>query len=154
MKTLNIYRLVKDEYAKDSFTGEGAAVSGGRWNSPGNRCVYTAGSESLSILEVFVHRRGKVLGGYKLFKLALSEADIESFDAKRLPENWRDSTESEETRKIGDRWLEESRKLALALPSAVVPREMIYMLNPKHKGFRRTVGKAKPLEFEFDPRLV
>lgn len=156
MNPLNVYRIVIDEYAEDAFSGKGAEKFGGRWNSVGSRCVYTAGSESLSILEILVQRKrkGTAIEGYKLFQLPLNEADIERFDTGRLPENWRDYPGSEETKEIGDRWLEESRKLALALPSAVVPRESIYLLNPKHKGFERVAGKAKPLKFEFDSRLV
>ncbi|MCY4047757.1 MAG: RES family NAD+ phosphorylase [Candidatus Dadabacteria bacterium] len=154
MKPLNVYRIVIDEYAEDAFSGKGAEKFGGRWNSVGSRCVYTAGSESLSILEILVQRKGVAVEGYTLFQLPLNETDIERFDTGRLPKTWRDYPGSEETKEIGDRWLTKSRKLALALPSAVVPRESIYLLNPAHKGFKRVAGKAKPLKFEFDSRLV
>ena len=71
MKPLNVYRIVIDEYAEDAFSGKGAEKFGGRWNSVGSRCVYTAGSESLSILEILVQRKGVAVEGYTLFQLPL-----------------------------------------------------------------------------------
>ena len=35
-----------------AFTGEGSRKFGGRWNSIGTPIVYTAGTQSLAILEV------------------------------------------------------------------------------------------------------
>lgn len=155
MKTVRAYRIVKKRYAQSAFEGEGSRLRGGRWNSAGRKCVYMSGSESLAILEVLAHAKEQVAAdGYMLFELLIPEKDVMSMKAEDLPAGWRTDPTRQETREIGDRWLAGSRKLALALPSAVVPRESIYLLNPGHKDFPRTAGKAKPLKFEFDSRLV
>jgi RES domain-containing protein len=40
----------------------------------------------------------------------------------------------------------------LSVPSAMVPEERNYLLNPAHAGFRKmTFGPARP--FSFDPRM-
>jgi RES domain-containing protein len=40
----------------------------------------------------------------------------------------------------------------LAVPSAVIPHELNYLLNPRHPHFKRIrVGRPEP--FSFDPRL-
>ena len=155
MKHILTYRIVREKYVQGAFEGRGSGLRGGRWNSAGRECVYMAGSESLSILEVLAHAEKEMaIDRYILFELPLLEKDVMTLKAEDLPSNWRANPARRETREIGDRWLEENRKLALALPSAVVPRETIYLLNPKHKGFRRVAGKAKPLVFEFDSRLI
>lgn len=154
MKAVRSYRIVKRKYAQAAFEGEGSGLRGGRWNSAGQKCVYIADSESLAILEVLVHEEKIATGGYALFELLIPEKDVMTLKAEELPSNWRADPVRQETREIGDRWLEENKALALALPSAVVPRESIYLLNPAHKGFERVAGKAKPLKFEFDSRLV
>ena len=52
---IRAWRIVKTRYSADAFSGEGARLYGGRWNSPGVAMVYTAGSKSLATLEVLVH---------------------------------------------------------------------------------------------------
>ncbi len=49
------YRIVKRRQARFAFTGEGARLSGGRWNSPGLRAVYLSSTLSLAAMETFVH---------------------------------------------------------------------------------------------------
>jgi RES domain-containing protein len=50
-----IWRICEATFAESAFSGEGASIVGGRWNSKGKRMVYTAEHLSLAILEVFVH---------------------------------------------------------------------------------------------------
>jgi RES domain-containing protein len=41
----------------------------------------------------------------------------------------------------------------LAVPSAIVPRETNYLLNPAHPDFRRLrIGRPEP--FSLDPRML
>ena len=52
---IRAYRLCKTRHMAAAFTGEGARLNGGRWNSPGKAVVYTSSSLSLATLEVLVH---------------------------------------------------------------------------------------------------
>ena len=49
---IRAWRIVKARHALRAFTGEGAHLYGGRWNSPGVAVVYTAGSAALATLDV------------------------------------------------------------------------------------------------------
>ncbi|MBI4698284.1 MAG: RES family NAD+ phosphorylase [Nitrospirae bacterium] len=49
------YRLIKEKHKKNAFTGEGARISGGRWNHRGIAVVYTSETLSLAAIELFVH---------------------------------------------------------------------------------------------------
>jgi RES domain-containing protein len=52
---VSAWRITKRKHAKTAFTGEGARLYGGQWNSPGTRVVYAAQSQSLAVLEMLVH---------------------------------------------------------------------------------------------------
>ena len=58
-----------------------------------------------------------------------------------------------ETRQIGDRWAKERRSAVLALPSAVSPADINFLLNPEHPNFKR-IRIGSPIDFEFDSRLL
>lgn len=154
MSKLSAYRLVKNKFVNEAFTGDGARMYGGRWNNKGHPCVYCASSESLAILEVFVHIEDySMLQSYSLFQVELARGDIEYVDHKTLPQSWKNQPAPPETADLGDKWLKSCKSLALAVPSVIVPREHNYILNTLHSDFGSIVKKAKLLEFEFDSRL-
>ncbi len=51
---MELFRLYRRQYG-DPLSGQGAAIRGGRWNSPGTALVYTAANRSLAMAEVLVH---------------------------------------------------------------------------------------------------
>jgi RES domain-containing protein len=78
---------------------------------------------------------------------------VERLPATRLAQHWRTSRGLLVTQQIGDEWLASGKALALAVPSAIVPEESNYLLNPAHPAFGRLkFGRGMP--FLLDPRLV
>lgn len=149
-----VWRLVKTRYAATAFDGEGARLYGGRWNSPGVRVVYGAGSVALAILEVLVHlNASELLPAYSLVSAEVPDDLVELLPAAALPANWKASPPPAETVAVGDGWVAAGRTAALAVPSAVVETERNYLLNPAHPGFSRIVV-GLPERFAFDPRLA
>ena len=57
----------------------------------------------------------------------------------------------EELQDFGTAWVEASTAM-LAVPSAVIPDERNYLLNPAHPDFKR-FRFNKPEAFHFDPRM-
>ena len=54
---------------------------------------------------------------------------------------------------VGDTWVWEGRSAILALPSVIIAKELNYLINPAHPGYKTiTIGKREP--FSFDPRLL
>jgi RES domain-containing protein len=47
----------------------------------------------------------------------------------------------------------DKRSVALRLPSAVIPSEFIYLLNPAHADFSRAVKAGEEVDVFLDPRL-
>lgn len=118
------------------------------------RVVYCAESRSLAAMEVLVglDERERLLEiPWVCIPVALPRALIEM--AAQVPSEWRQYPHSTATQAFGAEWVRSQRSAALRVPSAVVPGEFNYLLNPAHPKFTRVkVGKPEP--FSFDPRLA
>jgi RES domain-containing protein len=152
--SLVVWRIVQRRLASHAFSGDGARRYGGRWNSPGIAVVYTAQSQSLAALEILVHiDSGELLQNYNAIPITVDESLIMRTDASTLPRNWRAYPSTKATRLLGDTWLIEEKTAVLQVPSAVIPTESNFLLNPGHRDFcKLTAGKS--IAFKFDSRLA
>lgn len=149
------YRIVKTKYADLAFTGEGAKLYGGRWNSRGKRATYAAESIALAALELLVHLKSdRILSAYTLFQLTLNDGQIMVLDKQALPADWSHQSAPRSTSRIGDEWLGKCLSLALKVPSIIVPEEYIFVLNPAHDDYPEVVERAGSHPFQFDSRLA
>lgn len=149
-----VWRLCKAKWAATALSGVGAAEFPGRWNTGGQKIVYTASSQALAALEMLAHVED---GGYLrrahfvIISVDIPEALVQI--PKRLPARWSALPPNRASRKFGDRFLTAALLPAMRVPSAVVPDEFNYLLNPLHPGFDKfEIGK--PERFRFDPRLL
>ena len=150
------WRLAAPEFARsaeDMLSGEGARLYGGRWNSPGHAAVYLADSLALAGMELLVHLGSvDVLRTYRKMPVSISEDLVMHIDAAELPPGWATDPRTE-TRAIGDRWLSSQLSVALQVPSAVVPTESNFLINPNHPNFDAL--RLGPIsDSRFDPRLA
>lgn len=149
------WRIVKKKYAASAFDGEGARQNGGRWTRAGRSVVYTAGSISLATLEILVHlgfKNATLLESYSLFQVDVPDNLVLETDAGSLPPWWSESPARNELCLVGDAWLDERKKPVLRVPSAIVPYESNYLLNPEHPDFARiSIGREQA--YVVDPRL-
>ena len=143
-----------DKPRRNAFSGEGARRFGGRWNSPGVAVVYLSEHQSLAALEIFVHLQPLVPHDkYLAYFVEWDEAQMETLSPKKLPLDWRASPPGPATMQLGDQWIREARSVVLAVPSAILPAERNFLLNPAHPKFRH-LRLHKPVEFTFDNRLA
>jgi RES domain-containing protein len=49
--------------------------------------------------------------------------------------------------------VKQARSAVLELPSAIIPIELNYLLNPAHPEFKK-IAIGKPVPFSFDPRFL
>jgi RES domain-containing protein len=150
---LAAWRIVKAAHADRAFTGEGAQRVGGRWNSPGVPVVYASEHKSLAVLEMLVHLDPRDAPRYVTFRLEFDEALVERRPADRLPSGWREEMPARAARLVGDAWVRAGRSAVLAVPSALIPEELNYLLNPAHPDFKR-IALGKPTPLVLDPRLL
>ena len=148
---ITVSRICSAEFSEDIFSGQGAFLNGGRWNSEGNRVVYTAQSLSLATLEYLVHLDVRQLNDYFVSAEAIfPEEIVESLD---LSEDRLNTMSVLEFKQIGDRWISENRSAVLRVSSIISQQEYNYLFNHNHPEFDRiNFQPTKP--FRFDPRLV
>jgi RES domain-containing protein len=148
---MELYRLTKEKYGSD-ISGTGAFLAGGRWNSKGVRMLYTAGSRSLALVESLAHLvTVRNLESYVVMVLYVpDDAGLTVLAGSTLPADWR--TDQNFTQRRGNRWVQTGENLLLQVPSAIVPKEYNFLLNPLHPQFNAV--KIVDLEpFTFDLRL-
>lgn len=150
---MKIYRLSREKYARD-LSGTGARLNGGRWNSRGKNALYSAENISLAKLEVAVHLDLDLIpDDYCLIEIELPKrAKIKILDVSELSSDWNTIPHSESTQILGDEFLDKNEYLALKVPSAVVPQENNYILNPNHPSYS-SVKVTNIERFTFDDRL-
>ncbi|MGC2406729.1 MAG: RES family NAD+ phosphorylase [Candidatus Cybelea sp.] len=152
---IEVWRLVRSAFCPNpraAFSGEGAAIAGGRWNRRGTRVAYASWTRSLAILEILATiDRVDAPSDYVFVSATLEEAEIDRLAT--LPATWRAPARSEASIEIGENFLTEVKHLALAVPSAIVPGEYNYLINPRHPGFEslRVTETLEP--FSFDSRI-
>ncbi|HUF03170.1 MAG TPA: RES family NAD+ phosphorylase [Aridibacter sp.] len=151
---LSCFRIVKEQFANDAFSGDGAYEFGGRWNSPGSRVVYASESLALACLEMLVHLdKASLLRSYVFIEARFDEGlvrDIESLTA--LPADWHHSQGSIELQSVGDEWIVSGTSAVLRVPSAVIPKSVNYLINPEHEDFK-SIAFSGIAPIDFDPRL-
>ena len=148
------WRIVQSDRAKTAFDGEGARLYGGRWNHRGSALVYTASTMSLAVLEMLVHLpTPAILKRYITIPVEFDDSVCIPVDPNSLARNWRNNPALRATRDIGTDWVTRNASAVLAVPSAVIPAEWNFLLNPKHPDFGRiSIGTPQP--FKYDPRLL
>lgn len=151
---ISAWRITKQKHAKTAFTGEGARLYGGRWNSAGLPVVYAAQSRALALTEILVHlESAQILSRYVFFEVEIDDSYIADVDPDSLPKNWQTEPAPHRLQEIGDDWLASGASVALRVPSAIVVGEFNYLLNPLHPDFSKIEIRG-PEKFLIDKRLV
>ncbi|SEG59826.1 RES domain-containing protein [Bryocella elongata] len=153
---MRFWRIVQAKHAAHAFSGEGARLFGGRWNSRGMAMAYASEHLSLAALEMFVHLVDRsapddLVAVQAEFPVSAKEgARMQGAIRQAVPLSWREEVEA--TRLLGDAFLAAGESAVMLVPSAVVAVEWNVLLNPEHAEF----GKLKVLgaePFRFDPRM-
>ena len=147
------WRIVKERHAATAFSGEGARIFEGRWNSAGVPVVYCSENLALAALEILVHTRPvRMVGKFRAFRITFDDSLLTSLEVKKLPKGWNHQPPGAASKMIGDEWVKSARSPVLALPSVLVPLERTYLLNPRHADFGK-IRISDAGDFALDARL-
>ena len=149
---MEVFRITHKKWS-GKLTASGLPA---RWNSSGIRIIYSAGSRALACLENVVHRGSSDLR-VPFITMTISVPDdliIQELSIRELPEEWNKSGEPAylKCRPFGDKWKRDAVSAILKVPSAIVPGDSNYLLNPDHPDFQQiSILSEKP--FFFDERI-
>lgn len=148
-----VWRITTARFADSAFSGEGARWYGGRWNPKGWEVVYTAESQSLALLELMV--QDDPLRAHYVLIAAEIPADMAHtrIEVQQLPEDWRTLGARDVLQDMGAAWLQAATTAVLSVPSALVPAERNYLLNPRHPDFAN-IRIGPPQSMQTDTRLL
>jgi RES domain-containing protein len=125
-----VWRITTARFARHGLQRRRRAALRGRWNPKGCEVVYTAESQSLALLELMV-QDDPLRAHYILIPAHLPSGLPETrIDAEQLPGDWRTIGARDVLHAIGQAWLQDMQTAVLSVPSAVVPAERNYLLNP------------------------
>lgn len=148
---MKLYRIADSRHPV--WSGVGAMLVGGRFNSPGRPVIYAALSFAGAMLEVLVHARiGKVPKTHAWVEAEVpDDVAVERRAAEALPADW-DAQSQQSARGFGDAWLAEMRSAVLIVPSVVARAECNALVNPAHPDAARILVSA-PRPVLWDERL-
>jgi len=147
---MKAFRICKKKHSKD-ISGQGAKLSGGRWNSKGTPIIYSASTVSLALLETLVHvdikhiPRNLVFVEYDI----PDDVKIKSVSLRSLPANWKDYPTPTGIALIGDKFVWAAKELILKVPTAIAATidEYNVLINPIHPDLSRIrIVKVKALQ--------
>jgi RES domain-containing protein len=114
--------------------------------------IYTAANQSLAMLEMLVQDQ-PLRARYVMIEARIpSGVTVDRVSIDDLPSDWREMGARQKLKAIGAQWGRKRKAAVLAVPSAIVPRESDYLINPLHPAFKRTTI-GKPTTVETDLRL-
>lgn len=148
---IQIFRIADERHP--IWNGSGAALIGGRWNSPGNPVIYGSLTYSCAMLEILAHTNiGRIPATHRLVTAQIpADVLIERYQDSMLPKGW-DSENLEIARSFGDQWLRESRSAVLLVPSVVARLDWNGLVNPLHPDAAKIIVEL-PEKIIWDKRL-
>ena len=127
-----VYRVGKTKYAGD-LKGEGARLFGGRWNNKMIGCLYTSESRALAVLEYTVNVNiDDIPRALTITTIEIPDKPITIVNESALPGDWKLSPAPSSTKDFGSKLLVAAAAPVIRIPSAVIPAEFNYLLNPLH----------------------
>ena len=149
---MRVFRIGDPKGKYPIFSGEGAAVTEGRWHNRGQEVIYTSAHYSTAMLEKLAHYNGVLPPDQHFIEIEIPAGTSYEVVTKDILPDW-DLLDSPQARVHGSKWLDEKRSAILIVPSYVAREEQNVLINPKHPDSARI---RQPLEKPvwWDKRLL
>ena len=129
-----IYRLDRLKRENQVLSGKGSEMFGGRWNYPGIPAVYCAENRALTVLEILAHLdkdhwpNDRIMVSFEI----PDESMIHKMDVAELDSGWNSFPYTDSSQRIFGEFVQSNNHCILAVPSAIVPDEFNFVINPNH----------------------
>lgn len=150
---MEVYRISAADFI-DDISGEGSKLSGARWNYKGTAVLYTSSSIALATLEMLVRIPIRFsIPDLVIAHIKVPDDSVFNVEVKSLPRKWNQDPSPDALKKITEKWISNAKFLLMRVPSAVVPQNYNYIINPAHSRFNEVkIIKKEP--FTFDKRIL
>jgi RES domain-containing protein len=144
-----VYRITTPRFTNLTASGRVA-----RWNVKGQFVIYTASSIALACLENIVHRDSEgLMGDFRVLSIEIPKrVFVKRIELNDLSKEWSEEGNFKICQKIATNWLENSESCILCVPSAIIPQENNFLINPQHPNFKY-IKILSVQEFTFDNRI-
>lgn len=148
-----LWRLYRTRHGP-GLDGIGGIFADGRWHQRGARVVYFGGSAAIVVLERLAHTDPDLLPDdlrLACFEFPEPVAQTRVEELAPLGADW--TRDENATRGMGRQWRQLGSSCLLAVPSAILPEESNFVLNPEHPDAKR-LRLVRERPFSFDSRLI
>lgn len=115
--------------------------------------MHTSSSIALAVLETLVHTAVDSIPSHHVIAIDVPcDVPADVIPAATLRDGWRHTPPPSALQKLGKVWLDTNHTAILKVPSAIVPLELNYLLNPHHRDFMR-LQIHEPAPFTIDKCL-
>lgn len=152
---MRLFRLCRRPFSRTPLDGRGGLFASGRWHTPRRLVCYASESLALASLEILAHADADLVPR-ELVAIELhvpKSVLVEEVAARALPRSWRRYPAPVALQRLGNAWLDECAACLLRVPSALVPSESNFLVNPAHPDARKLRVRRKA-PFRLEPRLV
>ena len=152
---MHVFRICRRPFARAPLDGRGGLFASGCWHTPRRPVVYVSESLALASLEVLVHFEiDLVPADLVAFEIAVPDSvKVSRIPATKLPRHWRKYPAPVVLQKLGNAWLDGVSSCVLRVPSAVIPSEYNFLLNPRHPNASK-IRIIRRFDFTFDERVI
>lgn len=130
------------------YSGEGAAMSEGRWHRKGQDVIYTSEHYGTAMLEKLAHYNGIMPPNQHFLTIEIPAGVTYEEVTKDILPKW-DQPKGTESRAFGAQWFDEGRSCLLYVPSYVSREECNVLINANHPDATRIrPGREKPIRWD------
>lgn len=133
---MRLFRIGDPNGRHPIYSGEGAAVTEGRWHKRGQEVIYASVHYSTAMLEKLAHYNGVLPPGQHFIEMEVPAGISYEVVTKDILPEW-SLQDSPAARAHGSKWLDEKRSAILIVPSYVAREEQNVLINPRHPDFTK-----------------
>ncbi len=139
-----IWRVTREKYSRD-LSGMGGLYAASRFAQRGVPVIYASSSLCTAVMQALVHLTDHFPSDYVSVRILIpTDVPIRIVYSVDL--------QGTNEQALGTAWIASGETCVLSAPSALIPEDRIYVLNPVHPDIKRIrLGEIQPLHL--DPRL-
>lgn len=130
------------------WSGDGAALTEGRWHRKGEKVIYASEHYGTAMLEKLAHWNGILPPNQHFLEVSIPSGTSYEVVTKDSLKGW-DAPAGRASRKFGSVWIREKRTCILIVPSFVSREENNVLVHPGHEEFPKIdPGLEKPIRWD------